>query len=283
MSIAADIENRTGRRASRTSVLITLERLEDKELVSLPVRRSHATAGRPGQALLPGRTPRRAGGASRPWRDRHDGRRTWRHAEGEVSAMAPQPLRALMWLLRRVSSRAAADAADRRPARRARPIERRPGVRRGGRGCGSIRQAIKVASSFAASVMPRLWRSGWQTLRDAVRSLRRSPGVRHYWSSFCWPSASPPARSHISVVDAVVLRPLAVEGGDRLVSVSTRDDNTRRASRPTCSASSRQVTGFEPWPRSRSERWHVAVDGVADDIEVMYSTSDLFACCVSSP
>ena len=34
VSIAADIEKRSGRRASRTSVLITLERLEDKELVS---------------------------------------------------------------------------------------------------------------------------------------------------------------------------------------------------------------------------------------------------------
>ena len=34
VSIAADIETRTSRRASRTSVLITLERLEDKELVT---------------------------------------------------------------------------------------------------------------------------------------------------------------------------------------------------------------------------------------------------------
>jgi DNA-binding PadR family transcriptional regulator len=34
VSIAADIESRTGRRASRTTVLITLERLEDKELVT---------------------------------------------------------------------------------------------------------------------------------------------------------------------------------------------------------------------------------------------------------
>ena len=34
VSIAADIERRSGRRASRTSVLITLERLEEKELVS---------------------------------------------------------------------------------------------------------------------------------------------------------------------------------------------------------------------------------------------------------
>src|SRR5690349_9063561 len=34
VSIAADIEARTGRRASRTTVLITLERLENKDLVT---------------------------------------------------------------------------------------------------------------------------------------------------------------------------------------------------------------------------------------------------------
>jgi PadR family transcriptional regulator PadR len=34
VSIAADIEQRTGRSASRTAVLVTLERLEDKGLVT---------------------------------------------------------------------------------------------------------------------------------------------------------------------------------------------------------------------------------------------------------
>jgi DNA-binding PadR family transcriptional regulator len=34
VSIAADIESRTGRKASRTAVLITLERLEDKGLLT---------------------------------------------------------------------------------------------------------------------------------------------------------------------------------------------------------------------------------------------------------
>jgi PadR family transcriptional regulator PadR len=34
VSVARDIEARTGRKASRAAVLITLERLEDKELVS---------------------------------------------------------------------------------------------------------------------------------------------------------------------------------------------------------------------------------------------------------
>src|SRR5215831_10116404 len=34
VSIAAEIERRTGRKASRTAVLVTLERLQDKELVT---------------------------------------------------------------------------------------------------------------------------------------------------------------------------------------------------------------------------------------------------------
>ena len=34
VSVARDIETRTGRKASRAAVLITLERLEDKELVT---------------------------------------------------------------------------------------------------------------------------------------------------------------------------------------------------------------------------------------------------------
>lgn len=34
VSVAREIETRTGRKASRTAVLITLERLEDKDLVS---------------------------------------------------------------------------------------------------------------------------------------------------------------------------------------------------------------------------------------------------------
>ena len=34
VSIAADIESRTGRKASRTSVLVTLERLEEKGLLT---------------------------------------------------------------------------------------------------------------------------------------------------------------------------------------------------------------------------------------------------------
>lgn len=47
VSIANDIEARTGRKASRTAVLITLERLEDKDLVTS--RYGDATPARGGR------------------------------------------------------------------------------------------------------------------------------------------------------------------------------------------------------------------------------------------
>ncbi|MGH9409748.1 MAG: PadR family transcriptional regulator [Vicinamibacterales bacterium] len=47
VSVAREIETRTGRKASRTAVLITLERLEEKELVSS--RYGGATAERGGR------------------------------------------------------------------------------------------------------------------------------------------------------------------------------------------------------------------------------------------
>jgi PadR family transcriptional regulator, regulatory protein PadR len=72
VSIAADIERRTGRRASRTSVLITLERLEDKELVS-------STYGDP--------TPQRGGRAKRFFRTRPRGVQAVRDALARIETM----------------------------------------------------------------------------------------------------------------------------------------------------------------------------------------------------
>ena len=72
VSIAADIENRTGRHASRTSVLITLERLEDKELV----------ASRYGDP-----TPQRGGRAKRYFRVRPRGVQAVREALARIETM----------------------------------------------------------------------------------------------------------------------------------------------------------------------------------------------------
>jgi PadR family transcriptional regulator, regulatory protein PadR len=73
VSIAADIETRTGRRASRTSVLITLERLEDKELVS-------SRYGDP--------TPQRGGRAKRYFQTKPRGVQAVREALARIETMA---------------------------------------------------------------------------------------------------------------------------------------------------------------------------------------------------
>jgi PadR family transcriptional regulator PadR len=72
VSIAADIEARTSRRASRTSVLITLERLEDKELVT-------SWYGDP--------TPQRGGRAKRYFRAKPRGVQAVREALERIETM----------------------------------------------------------------------------------------------------------------------------------------------------------------------------------------------------
>ena len=72
VSIAAYIETRTGRRASRTAVLITLERLEDKELVS-------SWYGDP--------TPQRGGRAKRHFRAKARGVQAIRDTLARIEAM----------------------------------------------------------------------------------------------------------------------------------------------------------------------------------------------------
>jgi DNA-binding PadR family transcriptional regulator len=80
VSIAADIETRTSRRASRTSVLITLERLEDKELVT-------SRYGDP--------TPQRGGRAKRYFRATPRGVQAVREALKRIKTMT-QTLHAVL-------------------------------------------------------------------------------------------------------------------------------------------------------------------------------------------
>jgi PadR family transcriptional regulator PadR len=72
VSIAADIERRTGRKASRAAVLITLERLEDKGMLT-------SWFGDP--------TPVRGGRAKRHFTLRPLGIRAVRQAVAQVQAM----------------------------------------------------------------------------------------------------------------------------------------------------------------------------------------------------
>lgn len=66
VSIAADIESRTGRKASRTAVLVTLERLEDKGL--LTSRYGDPTRVTPNDFDVTGMNFSRGSGGPRPRR-----------------------------------------------------------------------------------------------------------------------------------------------------------------------------------------------------------------------
>jgi DNA-binding PadR family transcriptional regulator len=80
VSIAADIEQRIGRKASRTTVLITLERLEDKGLVT-------SWYGEP--------TPVRGGRPKRFFRPKPQGVKAVRETLARIEAMAA-PLSAIL-------------------------------------------------------------------------------------------------------------------------------------------------------------------------------------------
>lgn len=71
-SIARDLERRTGRKASRAAVLITLERLEDKDLVS-------SRYGDP--------TPERGGRPKRFFRVKARGLQAVRESVGRIETM----------------------------------------------------------------------------------------------------------------------------------------------------------------------------------------------------
>jgi predicted permease len=190
--------------------------------------------------------------------------------------MTPQPMRGLVWLMRRVSSRDAANAAvgdllgelaERTRAARA-PRWPRLWINV---------QAITVIWAIAASMTPRWCRSGWHMLRDAVRSLRRSPAYSMLVITLLAVGIAAGTITY-SVVDAVVLRPLALEQGDRLVSVPTRDDNRKvRVAADGFRMIRDQVTGFDGVAKVFTESGNiVTIGGVTDEIDVLRTTSDLF-------
>ncbi len=190
--------------------------------------------------------------------------------------MAPRPLRVLVWLIRQVSSPDAANAAVGDLLDELADRARAAHAPRWSRLWLNV-QAIQVVLSFAASTMPRLLRSGWQVLRDAVRSLRRSPAYSILVIAILAVGIAAGTITY-SVVDAVVLRPLALEQGDRVVGVGTRDNKFKaRISAEGFRAIHDQVTGFESVAKVFVESGGiVTIGGVTDEIDLLRSTSDLF-------
>ena len=110
-----------------------------------------------------------------------------------------------------------------------------------------------------------------------MRSLRRAPGYSTLVITLLALSIAAATVTY-SVVDAVVLRPLALEDSDRLVSVSTQDDKfTTRISPDAYREIHARVTGFESV--AKVFRWSgaiVTIGGVEDEVNVLLGSSDLF-------
>lgn len=191
---------------------------------------------------------------------------------------SPQPMRVLGWLLRRLSSRDAASAAigdvldefvDRARNGRAPRLPR----------LWVNAQTISLVMSCVVTAAPRYGRSSWQTLRDAVRSLRRSPGYSFLVIVLLAVGIAAGTVTY-SVVDAVVLRPLAVEQSDRLVSVPTRDVTAPFQARITADGVRKirdAVTAVESVAATQMMSGAtLTIDGVAEGPTVLYATPDLF-------
>lgn len=127
-----------------------------------------------------------------------------------------------MWLLRRLSSRDAANAAlgDALEELSARKAAGRPP--RLPRLWLNLQMFRAVALGFKAS-LPRLVRSCGLVLRDAVRALRTAPAQSLFIVTVLTVGVTAGTVT-FSVVDAVLLKPLPIADGHQIVSISTRDD-----------------------------------------------------------
>src|SRR5689334_736028 len=129
-----------------------------------------------------------------------------------------RPNRALRWLLTRLSSRDAADATigdlleelDERRAGNDTP--RWPRIWLSWR-------LLRAIAAGVSSATPPAVRSGGHTLRDAARALRRAPAQTTFILLILTAAISAATVTY-SVVDAVMLKPLPYEHGERLVLVS---------------------------------------------------------------
>jgi putative ABC transport system permease protein len=184
--------------------------------------------------------------------------------------------RALVWLLHRLTPKAAADAAL---GDILEVLEERIAVGRTPRWPALwLRLQIGLAiGSALRTATPRAARSWGHTVRDAIRGTRRRP-AQTLFIVFVLAIGMSAATVTFSVVDATVLRPLPFEDGDRIVTITGR--------RPT------GVLGLSPeafWlihdhvrgldsiaPVLQWSGADVTVDGVTENLVVLHTTAGLF-------
>jgi predicted permease len=139
--------------------------------------------------------------------------------------MTSAPARALVWLLRLVSSRDEANAAV------GDVFEELHERNKSDRGPSRPRlwlnlQIIRAIGTAVVTRMPRLVRSGGLIIRDATRALRAAPAQALFIVLVLAIGISAGTIT-FSVVDAVILRPLPVEEPNQLVTIAGPDFKRR--------------------------------------------------------
>jgi predicted permease len=195
-----------------------------------------------------------------------------------MSSRIPRPSPIIVWLLERVSSTHAARAAV---GDTLEELDERIGAGRRPR-FAALWLNAQIAAAVIASMRvaaPRWLRSCGHTLRDASRSLRRSP-AHGLFILLVLAVAISAATVTFSVVDAVVLKPLPFDRSDRLVQILGRD------ARGPFPLRTEQfwpihdgVAAFEhvgAFSHVTNRKVPVMVDGTTEQLSVMYATAELF-------
>jgi len=185
--------------------------------------------------------------------------------------MALPPIGPLVWVLRKVSSREAADAAI------GDALEEF-----GGRRINWY--VLRALASAILAAAPRLLRSAGLVVRDAGRAIRAAP-AHSLFVVFVLATGVTLATVTFSVVDAVVLQPLPVEHPERLVVIPTRDQQFKQRITPEVywQLHDRLESVEAVAARMTMMGTPVTVNGVTDEWAVASASAEIFRILRLSP
>lgn len=188
----------------------------------------------------------------------------------------PKPPRVLVWLLQRLTPRAAADAAL---GDILEVLEERVAAGRASRWPTLwLRSQIGLAIwSALYTSTPRAARAWGHTVREAIHGIRRRP-AQTLFIIFVLAVGMSAATVTFSVVDATVLRPLPFENGDRIVTITGRRSTGVSGLSPEAFWQIHDhVRGLDSIaPVSQWGGAEVTVDGVTENLVILRTTAGLF-------
>jgi predicted permease len=182
----------------------------------------------------------------------------------------------LQWLLRKLSSRDAANAVM-GDALEELSVRRSNGRAPRHTGLWLKLQLMRAIGAATRAAMPRLWRSSWLIVRDAVRSLRTAPAQSFFIVIILTVGITAGTVTY-SVVDAVLLRPLPIQDPEQLVSINPSDEaRVRRISPEVYWRLKEQLTSVQAMTAIMTLTGSIStLRGVSDDWPITFTTAAAF-------